>query len=52
MTNIDNNPIFIDSTLKVTASEELDVTKELAAENTNNSTIDQLLESQNDPEEK
>jgi hypothetical protein len=24
----------------------------LAAENTNNSTIDQLLESQNDPEEK
>lgn len=50
MTNIENNPIFIDSTLKVTASNELDVTKELAAENINNTTIEQLLEAHNDKE--
>lgn len=50
MTNIDNNPIFIDSVLKVTASEDLDVTKELAAQNPDNQTIDQLLNTENDKE--
>jgi len=43
MINNDDSPIFVDSTLKVTAKEEIDMTKELAQENTQNLTIDQLL---------
>jgi hypothetical protein len=45
MNNTDN---FINSTLKVTASEELDLEKELLAENTLNKTISELLEENND----
>lgn len=47
MTNIDN---FIQSTLKVTASEDLNIEKDLASENTNK-TIDELLEISNDQTE-
>lgn len=44
MTNNPNNiPTFVDSELKVTASEELDMTQELAAENTTNKTLDEIL---------
>lgn len=43
MIDNDDSPIFVDSTLKVTAREEIDMTKELAQENTKNITIDQLL---------
>lgn len=39
----DNLPTFVDSELKVTASEDLDINKELAAENTTNKTLDQIL---------
>lgn len=52
MTNIDNNPVFIDSVLKVTASQEMDMAKELAAQNIDNKTIDQLLEAKDDQEKK
>lgn len=48
MVNSDNLPIFVDSTLKVTAKEDTDITKELALENTENTTIDQLLSKQDD----
>lgn len=37
------SPTFIPSELKVTASSEVDLTEELLAENTNNTTIDELL---------
>lgn len=41
--NSDNIPTFVDSELKVVASEDLDMSKELAAENTSNKTLDQIL---------
>lgn len=36
-------PIFISSELKVTASEDVDAQKDLLLENTNNTSIDELL---------
>lgn len=45
MNNIEN---FINSTLKITASEEIDIEQELKAENTTNKTISELLEDNND----
>jgi hypothetical protein len=48
MTNIDN---FVNSTLKVTASEDLNIEKDLASENTTHQTIDQLLEKSNEQTE-
>ena len=48
MTKIDN---FIQSTLKVTASEDLNIDKDLASENITNQTIDELLEISNDETE-
>ena len=48
MVNSENSPVFVDSTLKVTAKEDIDITKELATENTENTTIDQLLARQDD----
>lgn len=48
MTNIDN---FIESTLKVTASEDLNIEKDLASENITKKTIDELLENTNDQTE-
>jgi hypothetical protein len=44
MINSENDPIFVDSVLKVTANENIDLTKELAAENNTNKTIEELLE--------
>ena len=41
MDNIDN---FIQSTLKVTASEDLDIEKDLQAENVSNKSLADLLE--------
>jgi hypothetical protein len=41
MTKIDN---FIKSTLKVTASEDIDVKKDLEAKNVSNKNISELLE--------
>lgn len=46
MTNIDIN--FVESTLKVTASRDVDVTKDLESTNTENKSIDTLLEENND----
>lgn len=51
MINDDNNPTFVKSTLKVVASEDMDIEKELASENKDNKTIDELLDS-NDEEKK
>lgn len=48
MVKSDNSPVFVDSTLKVIAKEDIDMTKELAQENTQNTTIDQLLATQDD----
>lgn len=45
MNNIEN---FINSTLKITASEEIDIEQELKAENATNKTISELLEDNND----
>jgi hypothetical protein len=47
----DNSPTFVDSELKVTASEDLDINKELASENTTNKTLDQIL-AENEPDDK
>jgi hypothetical protein len=41
-------PIITSSTLKVTASEEFDLDKELEAENILNKSISELLEKNND----
>lgn len=43
MTNSEKPPIFVDSTLKVTAQEDIDLTKELAQINESNLTIEELL---------
>lgn len=48
MTNIDNFPNFVESTLKVTASNDIDVEKDLAATNDSNKSIDTLLAENND----
>jgi hypothetical protein len=48
MINSENSPIFIDSTLKVTAKEDIDIIKELATENKENKTIEELLKESND----
>lgn len=48
MVNSENSPIFVDSTLKVIAKEDTDILKELAQENTTNTTIDQLLSTQDE----
>jgi hypothetical protein len=50
MTNSDNCPIFISSTLKVTASEDIDINKDLI-DNENNLPIEELLQKQNAKEE-
>ncbi len=47
MVNSKDLPVFVDSTLKVTAKEDIDLNKELAQENTQNTTIDELLVIQN-----
>lgn len=52
MVNSENSPVFVDSTLKVTAKEDIDMSKELAHENTNNTTIDQLLSAQDEKTQK
>jgi len=46
MTNIDIN--FVDSTLKVIASSDVDVTKDLESINAENKSIDTLLEENNE----
>lgn len=43
MINSENSPKFVESTLKVTATENFDISKELAHENTDNKTIEELL---------
>jgi hypothetical protein len=43
MVNSENSPVFVESILKVTAKEDMDLTKELAQENTENLSIDELL---------
>jgi|694.fasta_scaffold00568_59 hypothetical protein len=43
---------FVDSTLKVTASEDLNIEKDLAAQNVDNKTIEELLEDDNDKTKK
>ena len=48
MNNPDNLPVFVDSTLKTVAADDIDINKELAYENTLNLTIQQLLQSKND----
>lgn len=48
MINFEHNPTFVNSTLKVTAKEDIDPNKELASENLQNKTIDQLLQEQNE----
>jgi hypothetical protein len=48
MTKIDN---FVDSTLKVIASEDLNIEKDLASENITNKSIDELLEKDNEQTE-
>lgn len=48
MTNSEKSPVFVDSTLKVVATEDIDITKELSAENTQNLTIEDLLISQDE----
>jgi hypothetical protein len=48
MTKIDN---FVDSILKVTASEDLNIEKDLASENITNQSIDELLEKHNEQTE-
>jgi hypothetical protein len=48
MANIDNIDIFIPSTLKVTASEDLDIQKDLESENASNKSIDELLAENNE----
>jgi hypothetical protein len=47
MINSENEPVFVESILKVTASTDIDVSKELAAENNTNKTIEELLEESN-----
>lgn len=42
-----DNPTFVNSTLKVVAKEEFDISKELASENSEK-TIEELLQEQND----
>lgn len=54
MTNNTNKfSAFVDSELKVTASDDLDVSKELAAEKMTDKTLEELLEAneQDDPKE-
>jgi len=46
MTNIDIN--FVDSTLKVIASSDVDITKDLESTNAENKSIDTLLEENNE----
>lgn len=48
MINSENSPIFIDSVLKVTATEDIDMVKELAHENTQGKTIQELLKESED----
>lgn len=43
MTNFEKAPTFIDSTLKVTAQEDVDMSQELEITNESNLTIEQLL---------
>jgi hypothetical protein len=43
MTNSEKEPIFVESTLKVTAQEEIDIVKELAHTNESNLTIEELI---------
>ena len=45
---MNNSENFINSTLKVTASEQIDLEKELLAENILNKTLSELLEENND----
>jgi hypothetical protein len=52
MANIDNIDNFIQSTLKVTASEDLDIQKDLESENASNKSLDELLAEDNEPEKK
>jgi hypothetical protein len=49
MNNFNN---FIQSTLKVTASEDVDVTKDLEIEETNQKSIGELLEDNNEETKK
>lgn len=48
MTNSEKDPIFIESILKVNASEDIDMTKELLATNPTNLSIQDLLSAQNE----
>lgn len=48
MTNSEKSPVFVDSTLKVVAAEDIDISKELAATNDKNLTIEDLLTEQDD----
>lgn len=50
MANIDDIDNFIPSTLKVTASEDLDIQKDLEAENASNKSLDELLAENNESE--
>ena len=44
MINNPIEPIFVDSTLKVTAANDLNIEKDLASENNSNKTIAELLD--------
>ena len=48
MINSEHSPIFIDSTLKITAAQDFDIVKELAYEDTQNKTIEELLKESED----
>lgn len=48
MKNSESNSVFIPSVLKVTASQDLDISQELTVEKTHAKTIDELLESSED----
>lgn len=48
MANIDKIDIFVESTLKVTASEDLDIKKDLESQNESNKSLDELLAENNE----
>lgn len=52
MANIDKIDNFIPSMLKVTASEDLDIQKDLETENASNKSLDELLAEDNESEKK
>jgi hypothetical protein len=52
MQSSENSPVFINSVLKVTASEDFNLEEELCADNPTNQTISELLSKQDTLNEK